>query len=85
MTAAFGVEVGLVQVRLQQGEQVAVSFGGVGAGPAEDQHLGAAAIRPDGGPELAGQAQLEHVVTALARLGLMLGLAEVPAAVCLRP
>src|SRR6185437_6900010 len=58
----FGVYVGLVQVRLQQGEQVTVSFGEVGAGPAEDQHLGAAAKRPGGGPELAGQAQLEHVL-----------------------
>ena len=33
VAAAFGVEVGLVQVRAQHGEQVAVAFGEIGAGP----------------------------------------------------
>jgi hypothetical protein len=34
--AALGVEVGLVQVRAQHGEQVAVALGEVRAGPAEE-------------------------------------------------
>src|SRR5262249_49098421 len=55
VAAALGVEVGLVQVRAQHGEQVAVAFGEVRAGPAdEDQPQGPPG--PGGPPGTGGQA-----------------------------
>src|SRR5262249_47867758 len=61
VAAALGVEVGLVQVRAQHGEQVAVAFAEVPAGPAEqDQPQGPPG--PGGLAGTGGQAQHQHVL-----------------------
>jgi hypothetical protein len=58
VAAAFGVQVGLVQVRAQQGEQRPVALGEVRAGPADkvEPHRPPG---PGGSPRRTGQAQLE--------------------------
>ena len=66
-SAAFGVEVGLVEVGPYQGEQGPVPFGEVRAGEAEeaqpDAPAGSAAR-----PRRFGQAELEVVLQALRRV-----------------
>ena len=64
MAAAFGVEVGLVQVRAQQREQRAVTLGEVRPGPAE-QKQPQGPPGPAGFPGPGGQAQLQLVLQPL--------------------
>ncbi len=63
MAAAFGVEIGLVQVRAQQHQQRPVMLGKVGSGPAEEEQPHGPA-RPAGLAGCCGQGQHQIVLVS---------------------
>ena len=77
VAAALGVEVGLVQVRAQHGEQVTLAAGEIRAGPAdEDQPQGPPG--PGGQPGAGGQAQRQLMLVPVGLAAVLVHAGAVP-------